>query len=121
MNADNNTILLPLKKAQELKVLGETLARLSGNPVIEEAADELQKLAGYDTTFYSDYPEIEADPPVPNSPVSAGEALENTANVLALVLWIYRKLGEGSTALDNDEEAGLVYLLNILRESLPHR
>jgi hypothetical protein len=93
MNADNNIILLPLKKARELKALGETLARLSGNPVIGEAADELQKLTGYDTTFYDDYSEIETDPPVSNSPISAGEALENTANVLALVLWIYRKLG----------------------------
>ncbi|MDR2741745.1 MAG: hypothetical protein LBB98_06275 [Treponema sp.] len=121
MNADNNTILLPLKKARELKVLGETLARLSGNPVIVEAADELQRLIGYDTTFYDDYPEVEPDPPVSNSPTSAGEAIENTANVLALALWIYRKLGEDSTALDDDEEAGLVYLLNTLRESIPRR
>ncbi|MDR2740192.1 MAG: hypothetical protein LBB68_10245 [Treponema sp.] len=46
MNTGNNTLLPPLKKAQELRVLG-------GNSglFIEETADELQKLTDYDTTL----------------------------------------------------------------------
>jgi hypothetical protein len=119
MNTEDNAILLPLKKARKLKKLGKALDRLSGNPVIREITGELKKLTDYDTTFYNDYPEAETNPPVSNPAISAGETLENTANVLALINWIYQELGENSTALGDNEERGLAYLLNTLRESIP--